>query len=163
MARGYVQAPGKNADVLDAARQGLDRARMAQLAQSRHRAVRETIALRADTPVGIQAALAQDDAAQVRAAVAANAATVKSVLEHLSADKNQAVLVALLANPNVPRALVEHLAFHRRSDVRRLAFSRLHAAAPVRLAEVPRAEDAMFPELRERAFAVGAMSLSAAS
>ncbi len=163
MARGFSQALVGSADVLDAARQGLDRARMAQLSQSRHRAVRETIARRGDTPVGIQAALAQDDAPQVRAAVAANATTVKSVLEHLSADKNQAVLVALLANPSVHRALVEQLTFHRRNEVRRLAFSRLHDASPVRRAEVPRAEDAMFPELRERATTVGALTLSAAS
>jgi hypothetical protein len=163
MARGFSQAPGASADVLDAARWGLDRARLAQLAQSRHREVRETVARRTDNPVGIQAALAQDDAPHVRAAVAANPSTVKSVLEHLGADRNQEVLAALLTNPSAHRALVEQLALHRRNHVRTLAFSRLHDAAPVRPAEMPRAEDAMFPELRERATTVGALSLSAAS
>jgi hypothetical protein len=163
MARGFTQAPGASADVLNAARRELDRADMAPLAQSRHRTVRETIARRTDIPVGIQAALAQDDSAHVRVAIAANAATAKAVLDHLSADRNEAVLLALLTNPSAPFALVEGLAFHRRREVRRLAVARLNDAAPVLQAEAPRAEDAMFPELRERAMVVGPLSLSPAS
>ena len=49
-----------------------ERSQFALLAQSRNRAVRETIASRDDVPLGVQAALGQDDAAEgARAAIAA--------------------------------------------------------------------------------------------
>lgn len=163
MARGFSLSSGASADVLDAARRELARGHMALLARSRHRAVRETIARRDDIPVGIQAALAQDDDAQVRAAIAANPATARSVLDHLSADKHEEVVIALVTNPSAPFALVEALAFHRRREVRRIAAERLNDAVPAIQGQAPRVEDAMFPELRERATPVGVLSLSTAS
>lgn len=163
MARGFSQAPGVSVEVLDAARRDLHRTRMASLAQSHNRAVRETIARRDDVPLGIQAVLAQDDAARVRVAVAGNAHTARSVLEHLGADRNATVVLALLTNPSVPFALVESLAFHRRLGIRRQAAVRLNDAGPAPRAEELQEEDALFPELRERATMVGAFSVPTAS
>ncbi|WP_291378187.1 hypothetical protein [Demequina sp.] len=149
--------------MLDAARPGLDRTHLALLAQSRHRAVRETIARRDDVPVGIQAVLAQDDATEVRIAVAANPRTASSVFDHLSTDRNPSVLISLLTNPSLPCAPVERLGSHRRAKVRALALARLNDAFPVRLGDEARGEDAKFPELRERAVIVGPFSMSAVS
>lgn len=123
---------------------------MALLAQSNNRTVRETVAGRDDVPLGVQAALSQDDAVEVRAAVAANVHTMRSVLDCLSADKNKDVLKALLRNPCVSVEIVDRLAFHRRSDVRRLATARLNDAVRVPVEQVVVEEDAKFPELRER-------------
>ena len=121
MARGFAQAPGASVEVLDAARPGLERSHIALLAQSRNRAVRETIASRDDVPLGVQAALAQDDAAEVRAAVAANAHTMRSVLDCLSLDKNRAVLVPCSAIRACTFEIVDRLAFHRKAEIRKLA------------------------------------------
>ncbi len=150
MARGLSRAPTASVEVLDAARRELHRTHIALLAQSRNRTVRETIASRGDVPLGIQAALAQDDATEVRSAIAGNAHTVRSVLDHLRSDKSQAVLASLLANANVPLEIVEGLAFHRRTEVRRLAASRLNDTLRPPRVEDPQDEDAKFPELRER-------------
>ncbi len=153
MARGISQEAQFSVRVLDAARPGLHRAQVVLLAQSRDRAVRQTIARRDDVPLGVQAALAQDDAAEVRAAVAANVHTMRAVLDCLSADKNKAVLAALLANPCVPFEIVDRLAVHRRTEVRQIAIARLNLGERVPHIEAFQAqeEDARFPELRERA------------
>ncbi len=150
MARRLAQAPSASVEVLDAARRELHRTHIALLAQSRNRTVRETIASRSDIPLGIQAALAQDDASEVRSAIAGNAHTVRSVLDYLCSDKNHGVLASLLANANVPLEIVEGLVFHRRTEVRKLAAARLKDTLRPPRVEDPQAEDAKFPELRER-------------
>lgn len=154
MARGFSRAPSASVELLDAARRGLHRTHIAFLAQSRNRTVRETIARRSDVPLGVQAALAQDAATEVRSAIAGNAHTVRSVLDYLSSDKSQAVLTSLLANPSIPFEIVDGLALHRRAEVRRLAAARLRDETRLPRVDDPRDEDAMFPELRERAAAM---------
>lgn len=152
MARGFAHSPEASVQVLDAARAGLHRSQVALLAQSHHRAVRETIAARDDVPLGVQAALSQDDAVEVRAATAANVHTMRAVLECLSADRSKTVLAALLHNPCVSFEIVDRLSFHRRADVRQFAAARLNDALPLPPADaVSEEEDAKFPELRERA------------
>ncbi|MCB2412955.1 hypothetical protein LGT39_08860 [Demequina sp. TTPB684] len=163
MTRGFSSSAGANVEVLDAARPGLDRGQMAALATSRHRIVRETIARRDDVPVGIQAALAQDDAMHVRAAIAANPATVNAVLDHLAADRNKDVVKALLTNRSLPFALVERLAQHRRREVRAAAQARHGDVAPMPRPTQWRVEDAIFPELRERATIASGQTLTSVS
>ena len=125
-------------DARESGRDELARERVVQLSASREAAVRETIAARADAPLGVLISLAHDGRAGVRIAVAANPASVRAILEHLASDRDLAVVVAVARNESTPRDILERLAFDRRPEVRRVAAKRLngpvaetvHAAAP---------------------------------
>lgn len=146
MARGFNYAPGASAEVEEAARPGLDKARINELAGSRNALVRAAIAARTDCPLGLMVTLAHDYSAEVRAAVAKNPTAQRTVMAYLSADRSVDVLTALLENPSLPNEILEELAFHKKGAVRAVAAARLDQglSAPSAVEE-----DVHTPELAE--------------
>lgn len=146
MARGFNYAPGASPEVQEAMQQGLHRAHIQALGQSKNWMVREAIARRPDCPLGVMVGLAHDSHAEVRTAVAGNPSIARTVMEHLARDKSTEVVVALVHNPAVEMDIVEALAFHKKPEVRTAAGQRLDSAVPVANTYA----DSTVPELRER-------------
>lgn len=99
----------------------LEHARMAALSTSRHPAVREAIAARADVTLALQAALVHDRRRGVRVALAANAALTAPIARELLKDRDASVLKALARNDAVADEILEALTRHRREEVAHLA------------------------------------------
>ena len=148
-------------DAREAGRDDLSRERVVQLSTSREAAVREKIAARADSPLGVLISLAHDGRAGVRVAVAANPASVRAILEHLAHDRDPAVVVAVARNGSTPRDVLERLAFDRRPEVRRVAGKRLNG--PVGETVQSAAPKARAPEIDERVHPAASGSRPAAS
>ena len=105
----------------EAGADGLEHARMAELATSRHPVVREAIAARKDLTLALQAALVHDRKRGVRVALAANGTLTTPIARELLKDREASVLKALARNDGVADEILMALTRHRREEVAHLA------------------------------------------
>jgi len=147
MARGFSSALEASVDLVEATAPDLERPRMLVLGTSKNGFYRAAIAERGECPFGLMVTLAHDYSAEVRCAVAGNPRAQRSVFQYLAADRAVPVALALIGNPSLRQDLVEEFAFHKKSQVRAAAASRLDTGVPG--TKEVHAEDEHIPELAE--------------